>query len=174
MSDGRQDKLVAVGEPAAMPELPTTIEGLRLALIEANEQIAQARASQSGQDKQWRKEKDRADALEAKLARGESEAAMAKRLDNIQKGTQEVERQLRLHYFTKCKCLDAGVDFELLADIPFADEIAAEKKISQVAESIKAASLREVASKLGQSTKPQAGADRVTIALEDSFKGLGR
>jgi hypothetical protein len=174
VSDGRQNTLAAVGEPEAMPELPTTIEGLREALIKSNELLAHVTNSQRGSDKKYQDEKRYSDSLAAKLAKGEGEADLRARLDKIQRGYAERERQLELRYFTKSRCLDSGVDYELLADMDLPDEVAAEKKILQIAESIKAASLREVASKLGQSTKPQAGASHVTVALEDSFKGLGR
>ena len=136
------------------PEAAETPEA-KIARLE--EQLADIKRSQSGVDIAYNREKKRADALEARIVQGESEASILSRLDKIQQAYAAKERGLELKFYAKAKCLDASIDFALISDIEFRDEPAIERKIAQFAEMVTARSLEELDARLRLSTPPRAG-----------------
>lgn len=136
-----------------------TIEELKAQVAALTESVNQAKRAQSGVDRSYVAEKKRADLLEARIAQGGSEAAILARLEGIVKGTADKERRLELRYFARVKCLDAGISYDLLADLELPDEMAIEKKVSQFSEAIDARTVAAVNGRLSMGQAPRAGND---------------
>jgi hypothetical protein len=137
--------------------------------------LEKLRATQAGIDRAYNAEKKRADALEARMLKAGSEAELLSRLDKIQKAYADKERKLELQYYTKSKCLDAGISYDLFSDIELPDEMAIERKIAQFSEGIEAATYQAINAKLLTSSKPQAGnmPEKTVQSLQDGFRDLG-
>lgn len=136
---------------------PPSIEELTKQLEAVTAQYENSRRAQAGVDTAFQREKKRADELEARLIKGQSEAQILARLDAIQKGYAARERKLELAFYAKSKALDSGIDYALISDIDFKDEPAIERKVSQIAQAVTAQSLDELDRRLMQSTPPRAG-----------------
>lgn len=151
---------------------PKTEEQKQPTVEELLKLIDNIKGSQRGSDLAYQKEKARADALQEKLVKGIAEAELIARLDRIDKASADHKRALEIRFYAKEKCLDSGVPFELIADIPFKDFQAVEKKVAQIAEAVTARSLDELDRRLGQSVKPMAGNSQTSKAKPFSLEGF--
>lgn len=147
---------------------PESVETYKARIAELEADLESVRRSQAGSDRAFSVEKKRADALEARIAKGGSEAAILGRLDAIQAGYRKRERDLELTFYKKSKCLDAGIPFELLQDVDLPDEPAIEKKVSQLAAAIEERTTQGVNARLVAGEKPRAAGEPSKFLSRDS------
>ena len=176
MNNEHMDKLAAAGEPAA-PEPEDTVESLKM-------KFESSRLSQASIDRQNRELRKKNAELEAQLLKGGSEAQLLARLDKIERAAAARARALEVQFYARSKALEAGIPYEVLADLDLPDEPAVERKISQITSAVEAATLAGVEKKLGSSPKPQAGQsirealepepDRLAAKVAKELRGLNR
>jgi low affinity Fe/Cu permease len=79
------------------------------------------------------------------------------RLHNLETAYDSKVEKLELEYYAKGACLESGVNWELIQEIPFADTAAVDDKISQLAVVLQNAKYDAVNVELNNSTKPRTG-----------------
>jgi hypothetical protein len=134
-----------------------TIESLKA-------QLENSRSSQRGVDRAYKAEKERADALQARLVKETDVDTIAARLDNVEKAFKEKERKLELEYHLRKQALAAGIDYTLLDGIPFDSEQAIDARIMALSNFAINAGIQAIGAKLTTASKPQAGNDIVNLS----------
>jgi hypothetical protein len=129
-----------------------TVEEAQAQIAELEAQLEQARKSQAGVDK------SHAEAMKKLERYGQYTPEMIEaRIQRVARSYDTKVKTLELDYFVKGRCLDAGIPHEIVKDLQFADQQAAEAHIARIAKVIDDKRLDERERMLTSGQKPQAG-----------------
>lgn len=85
--------------------------------------------------------------------------SLYQRIEKIEKGYQEKEKRLELTFYSKGKCLDCGIDYSLVKDIPFRDQQHVDEHLSGLVRFIEDRKVEEVNRRLLSSELPKSGSN---------------
>ena len=160
-----------------MSDTVETIESLKA-------QLEQTRKAQSGTDRAYAVASKRVAELERELESLNDVRTMRDtletRIKRIESAYADKERGLELRYYARSRCLDSGVDYELIKDIPFHDEAGIDAYLERLSRSIEDRAVAHVNARLVTGEKPRAGSgepapkSKAMAWLDKELSGVNR